>query len=188
MTYGRPLGINDKDCNVEHPADAFESPSFFKSTEPNVSLSICYSAYQRELNKLYLIASPLIEVIFGMRVVGSSGQHVGSRYRDQILEVTSRVWTWRQQLPPNLQLDLSLDSAPVQSHTVNVNRLQALSLQLNSTVFSSSSIDLCSHNKLTTLFATKVCPRLRISHLILLRLCLIRPRHPSSSPTRQALI
>jgi hypothetical protein len=130
VTYGRPLGINDKDCNVAHPADVYESRSFSTSTASNVSLSICYSTYQRELNKLYLIASPLIEIIFGMRVVGSSGQHVGSQYRDQILEVTSRVWTWRRQLPPDLQLDLSLDSAPAQSHAINVHRLQALSLQL----------------------------------------------------------
>lgn len=130
MTYGRPLGINDKDCNVAHPADTSESRSFTSSPDSNGDVSICYSTYQRELNKLYLIASPLIEVIFGMRAVESGGRHVGPHYMDQIVEVTSRVWTWRQQLPPHLRLDLGSDCGPNQSHSTNVHRLQALSLQL----------------------------------------------------------
>lgn len=130
VTYGRPLGINDKDCNVEHPMDTSESRSFASNTGSSADVSICYSTYQRELNKLYLIATPLIEVIFGMRATGSSGQYMGSQYMDQTAEVTSRVWRWHQQLPPHLQLDLGSDCGSNPSHTTSVHRLQALSLQL----------------------------------------------------------
>ncbi|KAH6639228.1 putative C6 transcription factor [Boeremia exigua] len=129
VTYGRPLGINDKDCNVTHPADTFESRSFKPDLALNGDTAICYSTYQRELNKLYLAASPLIEVIFGMRAVGSNGQDT-SKYMDQIVDVTGRVWAWRQQLPPHLRLDLDTDCRSDQPSATNVHHLQALSLQL----------------------------------------------------------
>ncbi|XPS95262.1 hypothetical protein M3J09_004553 [Ascochyta lentis] len=130
VTYGRPLGINDKDCNVAHPADTFETRFFRADSSCGPDASICYSTYQRELNKLYLIASPLIEVIFGMRAVGSSERNTCPRYMDQIVEVADRVWAWRQQLPPHLRLDLNSDCESDQPPTTNVHRLQALSLQL----------------------------------------------------------
>lgn len=129
VTYGRPLGINDKDCNVMQPDDTFELRSFRTNSAPNGDTSICYSTYQRELNKLYLIASPLIEVIFGMRAVGSSG-HNNTHYMEQIAQVTGRVWAWRQQLPPHLRLDLDSDCGSNQSPATSVHHLQALSLQL----------------------------------------------------------
>ena len=130
VTYGRPLGINDKDCNVSQPIDTSELRSFRVNTVPTPDASICYSTYQRELNKLYLIASPLIEVIFGMRAIRPSGQNVRPQYMDQIMEVAGRIWAWRQQLPPHLRLDLDSDCDSNQSLTANVHRLQALSLQL----------------------------------------------------------
>ncbi|KAH7398141.1 fungal-specific transcription factor domain-containing protein [Pyrenochaeta sp. MPI-SDFR-AT-0127] len=130
VTYGRPLGINDKDCNVEHPIDTCESPCFNTGDPPGAEISICYSSYQRELNKLYLTASPIIEIIFGMRAVGSNERSAGPQYLAQIMEVTARLWAWRQRLPPHLLLDLSLDCEPNQPHTLKVHRLQALSLQL----------------------------------------------------------
>lgn len=49
---------------------------------------------------------------------------------DRIVEVTGRVWTWRQQLPSHLRLDLGSDCGSDQPPTTNVHRLQALSLQL----------------------------------------------------------
>jgi hypothetical protein len=49
---------------------------------------------------------------------------------DQIMEVTDRVWAWRQRLPPHLRLDISSDCASNQLPTANVHQLQALSLQL----------------------------------------------------------
>jgi hypothetical protein len=130
VTYGRPLGINSKDCNVTQPVDASESP-YFKANRPSrVDFSICYSSYQRELNKLYLIASPIIETVFGLQAVASSQRMTGQQYSTQIMEVTERLWIWQRSLPAHLLLDLSSDCEPNHSNTSRVHRLQALALQL----------------------------------------------------------
>ncbi|KAF2854099.1 hypothetical protein T440DRAFT_268291 [Plenodomus tracheiphilus IPT5] len=130
VTYGRPLGINDKDCNVTQPIDSSESPRFIQRSSSSSDDSICYSSYQRELNKLYLIASPIIEVVFGMRAMGSSDRNAGPQYQNQIMEVNERLWAWRRRLPAHLLLNLRSDCEPTQSHTMKVHHLQALSLQL----------------------------------------------------------
>ncbi|RYN41294.1 hypothetical protein AA0112_g2223 [Alternaria arborescens] len=130
ITYGRPIGINEKDCNTNHPIDICESPYFKPGDPPEADLTICYSSYQRELNKLYLIASPIIEIIFGMRAVGPNERPSGPQYTDQILEVTEKLWAWRRHLPPHLLLDMASDCSIDQSRTTRVHQLQALSLQL----------------------------------------------------------
>lgn len=93
-------------------------------------MTVCYSSYQRELNKLYLIASPIIEIVFGMRATGSSERYAGLQYMNQIMEVTEQLWTWRRQLPPHLLLDLHSDCEANPSRSSKVHHLQALSLQL----------------------------------------------------------
>jgi hypothetical protein len=108
----------------------YEKRSFKSSIDPSGTASICYSAYQRELNKLYLIASPLIEVIFGMRSLPSNDSAGGRHYMNQIMEVTDRVQAWRQRLPRHLRLDLSSDCELNQPHENRINQLQALALQL----------------------------------------------------------
>ncbi|KAF2183298.1 hypothetical protein K469DRAFT_751583 [Zopfia rhizophila CBS 207.26] len=130
VTYGRPLGINDKDCNVTTPTDVYESPCFKESSPPRDDCLICYSTYQRELNRLYLIASPIIETIFGIRTVGSVKQVAGNLYTTLFMEVTERLWDWRQRLPPHLLLDFDRDCQPDPSAASRVHRLQALALQL----------------------------------------------------------
>jgi hypothetical protein len=130
VTYGRPLGVNEKDCNVTHPIDTCESPCFKVDNPRGADSSICYSSYQRELNKLYLVASPIIEIIFGLRAVGSSEPSAGPHYTTQIIDVTEKLWTWRRRLPPQLLLDLASDCNIDQCHTSRVHQLQALSLQL----------------------------------------------------------
>ncbi|KAL2132345.1 hypothetical protein VTI74DRAFT_3916 [Chaetomium olivicolor] len=130
VTYGRPLGINDKDCNVTQPVDASESPCFKANSPSRADFSISYSSYQRELNKLYLIASPIIETVFGLRATASSQRMTGQQYSTRIMEVTERLWTWRRSLPDHLLLDLSSDFEPNHSSTSRVHRLQALALQL----------------------------------------------------------
>lgn len=130
VTYGRPLGINDKDCNVNTPSDVFEHPCFKQESMARAESSICYSTYQRELNKLYMIASPIIETIFGIRTVGSIKQVTGNHYTSEIMEVTKRLWDWRQCLPPRLVLDIDHDYQQDPSPTSRVHRLQALALQL----------------------------------------------------------
>lgn len=130
VTYGRPLGINDKDCNLTQPADTAESPYFKANSPSREAFSICYSSYQRELNKLYLIASPIIEAVFGLRTGVSNQPMTGQQYSSQIVKVTERLWTWRRSLPAHLLLDLSSDWEPNHSNTSRVHRLQALALQL----------------------------------------------------------
>ncbi|KAF2134001.1 hypothetical protein P153DRAFT_409360 [Dothidotthia symphoricarpi CBS 119687] len=126
VTYGRPLGINDKDCNVSHPSDVFESPFFTKDRIQGSDGVICYSTYQRELNKLYMIASAVIEIIFGIRAVGCVKQVTLAH----IAKVTENLWAWRTRLPTHLSLDLERDCRPHPSATERVHHLQALSLQL----------------------------------------------------------
>jgi hypothetical protein len=131
VTYGRPLGINDKDCNVTQPIDASESPYFKVNSPSRADFSICYSSYQRELNRLYLIASRIIETVFGLQAVASNNQRMtGQQYSTQIMEVTERLWAWRRSLPAHLLLDLSSDCEANHSNTSRVHRLQALALQL----------------------------------------------------------
>lgn len=64
INYGRPLGISEKGYSVEMPEDVHECPGtmLLEGREPQER--ICYSPYQRELNKLYQIASPAIESIY----------------------------------------------------------------------------------------------------------------------------
>jgi hypothetical protein len=130
VTYGRPLGINEKDCNVAHPADINELPHFGTSDSAEESDTICYSTYQRELNKLYVTASPVIETIFGMRTMRRSDPVAGQQYLAKVMDATDRLWAWRRRLPPQLLLDLNSDCEPNYSRTSKVHRLQALSLQL----------------------------------------------------------
>jgi hypothetical protein len=130
VTYGRPLGINDKDCNVTNPDDTYESPYFSSGSSAEDATTICYSSYQRELNKLYVTASPVIETIFGMRTMGIGDQIASQQYLVKVMDATERLWAWRRRLPPHLLLDLNSDCEPNHSRTSKVHRLQALSLQL----------------------------------------------------------
>jgi hypothetical protein len=130
VTYGRPLGINDKDCNVTHPTDICESRSFIPNRSSPADSSICYSSYQRELNKLYLTASPILETIFSICAIRSGERTPGPQYINNIMDVTDQLWEWRRRLPPHLLLDLSTDCETDHSHTTKIYRLQALSLQL----------------------------------------------------------
>ncbi|KAH3905824.1 hypothetical protein HBH56_214070 [Parastagonospora nodorum] len=130
VTYGRPLGINEKDCNVTQPEDVFESPCFRPRTTADDTSPICYSSYQRELNKLYLTASPVIETIFGMRTMRWDDPIAAQHYLAKVMDATDRLWAWRRRLPPHLCLDLGSDCEPNAPRTSRVHQLQALSLQL----------------------------------------------------------
>lgn len=129
ITYGRPLGISDKDCNVEMPADVPENPDFVTPTaEP--SDFIIYSPYQRELNKLYLIASPALEIVFGSRTTGNSDQLSGDAYYELAKEATQNLQRWSSHLPSHLSLDLEQDFTSQGELRSRAYALQSLSLQL----------------------------------------------------------
>ncbi|OJD37895.1 c6 transcription factor [Diplodia corticola] len=127
ITYGRPLGINEKDCNVSMPADVLESPCFRYNSSDGGGTLIHYSAYQRELNTLYQIASPMIEAIFGTR----GGEAASRRDRSNVVaEIDQQLRDWHQRLPAHLVLDLNNDTHVDTLAEARAHRLQALSLQL----------------------------------------------------------
>ncbi|KAE8154079.1 fungal-specific transcription factor domain-containing protein [Aspergillus avenaceus] len=128
ITYGRPLGINDKDCNLSMPADVFENPSF-AATQSEGS-PICYSAYQRELNRLYLIASPALEAVFGSRTLRTSPDLADDSYASLVKHATQELHRWRSRLPSHLALDLDRDYNPDGEPGSKAHALQSLSLQL----------------------------------------------------------
>lgn len=129
ITYGRPLGINDKDCNLQMPSDVLENPKFVSIGSTQDEL-ICYSTYQRELNRLYLIASPALEAIFGSRTFGTSEQLAGDSYFALVKHATKTLQEWRHCLPTHLNLDLKRDFVSNGQASLRAHALQSLSLQL----------------------------------------------------------
>lgn len=129
ITYGRPLGINDKDCNLEMPDDVLENPRFI-TPDSEHGYTICYSTYQRELNRLYLLASPALKAVFGSRTFGSSEQLAGDTYFTLVKHATQDLQRWRCSLPSHLALDLKRDFQPDGSMKSRAHALQSLSLQL----------------------------------------------------------
>ncbi|KAL2837188.1 fungal-specific transcription factor domain-containing protein [Aspergillus pseudoustus] len=129
ITYGRPLGINDRDCNISMPADTLENP-YFVAPRSDQSYTVCYSAYQRELNRLYLMASTALETIFGSRTSGSSKELAGDAYLALVKEATRNLQRWREELPDNLALNLDVDLQPDSGLSARSHALQSLSLQL----------------------------------------------------------
>ncbi|KAF2024668.1 hypothetical protein EK21DRAFT_104527 [Setomelanomma holmii] len=103
VTYGRPLGINDRECNVSHPTDTYESPYFCEGGSGQDTATILTASARSKHGHLYLT---------------------------KVMDATERLWAWRRRLPPHLLLDLNSDCEPNYSRTSKVHRLQALSLQL----------------------------------------------------------
>src|SRR6195952_3721259 len=126
ITYGRPLGINDQDCNVPMPSDVYELPRFRNDSIRQVEDAICFSAYQRQLNTLYLIASPMIEAIFGIRTFGNAHQSTGDVSSTLIGHTSERLNEWRQLLPPDLTLNIDCDVASDAPTKSKFHLLQAL--------------------------------------------------------------
>ncbi|PYH43666.1 fungal specific transcription factor domain-containing protein [Aspergillus saccharolyticus JOP 1030-1] len=129
ITYGTPLGINDKDCNLGMPADIYENPSFSVPGSER-SVSVCYSPYQRELNRLYLIASPALEIIFGSRTSRTSQDLVRDCFVTLVQETSEKLHSWRHCLPSHLILDLQQDFCASGEQSSKAYALQALSLHL----------------------------------------------------------
>lgn len=128
ITYGRPLGINDKDCNIGQPDDVLENTVFAEPSSIDEHGPICFSAYQRELNKLYLIASPAIENIYNVPRSEQSGLATENLCR--VRDVTLRLWSWRSRLPEQLLPRLDKDCSHTLVPGARASCLQSLSLQL----------------------------------------------------------
>ncbi|KAJ6001581.1 hypothetical protein N7499_002516 [Penicillium canescens] len=129
VTYGRPLGINDEDCDVTMPADVLENPTFVTPTSDQGSY-VLYSSYQRELNRLYLIASPALKAIFGSRTLEFSDQPARDTYYELAKNATQNLQSWYERLPSHLSLDLEQDFHADGKLRSRAYALQSLSLQL----------------------------------------------------------
>ena len=127
ITYGRPLGIDERDCNVPMPDDVEERVDFSESGQSQ-GTPTCFSTYQRELNKLYMIASPAIKRVYSAQ---QAVEHSQARdYHSLIEDVTRRLWQWRVELPGSMLLDLSQDCPATLSLGDKAHYLQSLSLHL----------------------------------------------------------
>ncbi|PVH76500.1 hypothetical protein DL98DRAFT_293115 [Cadophora sp. DSE1049] len=125
ITYGRPLGINAKDCNVTMPSEIFENIHFDPAFPPAL---VCLSSYQYYLNHVYRIASPLLEDIYGMRT--SSNLDSSSELPQKVSIANRALLEWHQDLPPHLSFDHLNDLTAHSSPEEKMHALQALSLQL----------------------------------------------------------
>jgi hypothetical protein len=109
------------------PDDVDETVDF---SEPGQARGtpICFSTYQRELNKLYTIASPAIKRVYRAQQDAEPGR--AREYHSLIEEVTHRLWRWRHELPPRLSLNLSSDCPATLDLGSKAHYLQSLSLHL----------------------------------------------------------
>ncbi|KAK0101736.1 hypothetical protein ONS95_006890 [Cadophora gregata] len=125
ITYGRPLGINAKDCNVTMPSEILENIHFDPAFPPAL---VCLSSYQYYLNHVYRIASPLLEDIYGMRT--SNNLDSSSELPQKVSVANRELLEWNQDLPPHLSFDHLNDLTAQSSPEEKMHALQALSLQL----------------------------------------------------------
>nr|OQO19750.1 hypothetical protein B0A51_11821 [Rachicladosporium sp. CCFEE 5018] len=127
ITYGRPVSIDDKDCNLPMPEDVSENIDFSRTAEKG-STSVCFSTYQRELNRIYLIASPAIKKMYSAPETLQNA-HAGD-YFMLAESVTQRLCDWHRMLPDHLTLSLEDDCPTTMTPEAKAHCLQALSLQL----------------------------------------------------------
>ena len=89
---------------------------------------ICLSTYQCQLNRVYRIASPLLEDIYGIRT--SHNIALRSRLPEMVATATQALLEWQHNLPPHLSCDYLNDLTAYSSTEEKAHSLQALSLQL----------------------------------------------------------
>jgi hypothetical protein len=109
------------------PEDVNEHVDFSEQGQTR-GTPICFSTYQRELNKLYMISSPAIKRVYSAQQAAEPGQ--AREYYSLIEEVTRRLWQWRSELPACLSLDLSHDCPATLDLRDKAHYLQSLSLHL----------------------------------------------------------
>lgn len=120
--YGRPLGVSDKDCDVQMPASYNERVKDIETTE---TADVEMSQYQVQLNLIYRIASPLLSNIYGIRG-HSSALDMAKLNRS----IDGSMRQWRRELPQFLVLGGYSDLGPTSTLEVKMHQLQALSLEL----------------------------------------------------------
>ncbi|TGO68399.1 hypothetical protein BOTNAR_0025g00310 [Botryotinia narcissicola] len=135
ITYGRPLSINDSDCDVRMPGNLDDASSvhpFLDSLElldADSSTQVTLNSYHRFKFALYNIASPIIGDIYNLKNSNPSNM------AQQAISINTNLVRWFDRLPPELKLEsnTNLDVSNLSASEVKVYRLfqlQALVLQL----------------------------------------------------------
>lgn len=112
------------------PLDFTEAIRFDEASHADEESRICFSPYQRELNKLYMIASPVIHTVYGNRLGRQNRGAERDAYLQVVQDVTGRLWEWQRSLPPHLLMDLSQDCPSNMTAASKAHVLQSLALQL----------------------------------------------------------
>jgi hypothetical protein len=107
------------------PASFSENISFSSTSGPE---RVSLSPYQIQLNRIYQIASPLLENIYGIRY--SHDRSLRSQMPSTVKKIDQLMQAWQDDLPPHLHLDKNDDVGLTSSTEEKMHRLQALSLQL----------------------------------------------------------
>lgn len=109
------------------PGDIYENPIFDRDAtgaEPR----LCFSKYQRELNQLYIIASPAIDRMFRVREARTP---IGvQNYLNLVDDVTTKMRQWWQRLPEIFCRCMDQDYSASLTAVERAYKLQALSLCL----------------------------------------------------------
>lgn len=112
------------------PLEFSENIQYRHVAQPRNHYLISYSRYQAELNKLYMIASPVIKKVYGTRLRRGVSHSENAPYLQLVKDVTTKLWHWRSSLPEHLIVDLDKDCPPEMDPTAKAHCLQALALQL----------------------------------------------------------
>lgn len=107
------------------PGSFSEDISFLPGDSP---ARVCLSPYQIQLNRIYQIASPLLENIYGIRY--SHDRALRSQMPSMVTKIDQLMRAWQDDLPPHLNLEKCNDISLGSSSEVKMHMLQALSLQL----------------------------------------------------------
>lgn len=107
------------------PSEFLENVHFDTRLPP---AHICLSTYQCQLNQAYMIASPLLEDIYGLRA--SHDGELYSKLPGMVATANRALVKWQQELPQHLACDHLNDPTPSSSTEEKAHNLQALSLQL----------------------------------------------------------
>lgn len=107
------------------PGDTIENVRFDRLTG---SEQIGLSVFLERLSQLYRIASPVLEIIYGTRILTDADAH--AMLPQMVAHASHRMRDWETNLPSHLNLDKVGDLTPKASLTDKLHKLQALALQL----------------------------------------------------------
>lgn len=106
------------------PDAVYENVHFGQIEPEHINLSL----YQCHLNKIYQIASPVIENIYGVRTSKRSSLHM--KLPEKIAQANQLMQKWYTDLPPELSLSQAEDVNNTSTTAEKLHKLQGLSLQL----------------------------------------------------------